>query len=376
MAKRDYYEVLGVPRDCSDEEVKKAFRRLALQYHPDRNPSPDASEKFKEINEAYQVLSDPQKRAQYDRYGHAGVRVEPGFGRDFQGFDIFGGFGDIFDSFFGDFTGRSTRSSQRGADIRVDLKVSFEEAAFGTEKTVRVTRTELCHRCQGRGAEPGTGTTTCGTCRGSGQVKRAQRSFFGQFVQVSVCPTCHGRGSILNTPCSNCQGVGMERRTREIAVKIPAGVSDGVQVRLTGEGDVGVNGGPPGNLYIDLHVAEHKLFQRQGYDLIYELPISFTQAVLGDVVQVPTLEGEETLKIPPGTQPGTVFRIKGKGIPYLNDHRKGDMLVTVKLVVPSSISPRQRELLNELAKTFTQNGSADQGKDKGFIGKIKDAFTS
>ena len=372
MAKRDYYDVLGLSRGASEEEIKKAFRKRAMEYHPDRNKNPDAEERFKEINEAYQILVDPQKRVQYDRFGHAGVTAgRTGSGRDFEGF---GGFGDIFDSFFGDFTGRSQqRRAQRGSDIQYAVTVPFEEAVFGTEREVEVTRTERCHQCRGSGSKPGTSPSTCSTCRGMGQVRRSQRSVFGQFSQVACCPNCMGKGSVINTPCENCRGAGTERRNRKIAVKIPAGVEDGMQIRLTGEGDVGTNGSSPGNLYVHLTVKQHSLFQRDGNDILYELPLNFVQAALGDEVEVPTLNGSETLRIPPGTQPGAIFRIRGKGVPHLNGHRRGDLVIPVKLQIPTALDARQRKLLEELGQSLEKpnDGSSDE---KGLFDRIKDAF--
>ena len=375
MAKRDYYEALGVPKEASEEEVRKAFRKKAMDYHPDRNKNPDAEEKFKEVNEAYQVLIDPQKRTQYDRFGHAGVGARSGgSARDFEGFDVFGGFGDIFDSFFGDFAGRGQqRTAQRGANIQYGVTIPFEEAVFGTEREVEVSRTERCHKCHGSGAEPGTRPSTCSTCRGVGQVRRTQRSLFGQFSQVTACPACKGKGSTIDTPCVSCEGSGTERNRRKVVIKIPAGVEDGMQIRLTGEGDVGTNGSTPGNLYIHISVKEHSLFRREGSDLIYELPISFIQASLGDVVQIPTMNGSEELRIPPGTQPGSFFHIKGKGVPLLNGNRRGDLIVPVKLMVPTSVDPQQRRLLEELAKTMEPPNDGPD-KEKGLFDKIKDAL--
>ena len=375
MAKRDYYEVLGVSKGVSEEAVRKAYRKKAMEYHPDRNKNPDAEDKFKEVNEAYHVLIDSQKRANYDRFGHAGAGVgSGGFGRDFDGADVFGGFGDIFDSFFGDFTGRGRqRTSQRGDDIQYGVTIPFEDAVFGTEREVEVARVEKCHRCSGSGSEPGTSPSTCQTCRGAGQVRRSQRSIFGQFTQVTACPTCRGVGSTISSPCNSCHGAGTERRDRKIAIKIPAGVEDGMQIRLTGEGDVGINGGPAGNLYIQLSVAAHKEFRREGQDLIYELSLNFVQAALGDEVEVPTLSGQETLKIPPGTQSGAVFRIKGKGVPQLNGHRRGDMVVPITLQVPTSLDAHQRSLLEELGKTMET--PSDGTGDKGLFNKIKDVLS-
>ncbi len=392
MAQTDYYEVLGVSRGDSDEEVRKAFRKKAMEYHPDRNKSADAEERFKEINEAYQVLHDPKKRAQYDRFGHAGVGGNGGFDRPFDGYDVFGGFGDIFDSFFGDMSGRRAREPQRGADIQQQLTLTFEEAVFGTEKEVEVSRIEKCHRCSGAGNEPGTSVVDCNTCRGSGQVRRTQRSLFGQFAQITTCPTCQGRGQTIDTPCSSCHGSGMERRKRKTAVTIPAGVQSGMQVRLTSEGDIGRNGGPPGNLYIQVRVREHDVFDREEYDLIYELPLNMVEATLGVEKEVPTLDGDtETLKIPQGTQPGSEFRIRGKGIPHIHSNRRGDLRVLVDLQIPKNLTSHQRDLLNELARSLGQNGAGeDEGeaddtdngrhereqpsKDRGLFDRIKDAF--
>ena len=376
MAKRDYYEVLGVSKGATEENVRKAFRKKAMDYHPDRNKNPDAEGKFKEINEAYQVLIDPQKRARYDRFGHAGVSTSTGgtSARDFEGFDIFGGFGDIFDSFFGDFTGRSQqRTTQRGGDLQYGIGIPLDEAVLGTERDVEVQRVERCQRCHGSGSRPGTSPSTCSTCRGIGQVRRSQRSVFGQFTQVTSCPTCKGKGSVITTPCDNCHGAGTERHSRKIVVKIPAGVEDGMQIRLTGEGDAGANGRQPGNLYIHISVKDHELFRREGDDLVYELPLNIVQAALGDEVEIPTLDGNETLKIPAGTQPGYVFRIKSKGVPQLNGHRRGDLVVPVKLLVPTSMDSHQQKLMEELAKTM-EKPTDSSSREKGLFDRIKDAF--
>ena len=376
MAKRDYYQVLGVAKGTSEEEVRKAFRKKAMEYHPDRNKNPDAEEKFKEVNEAYQILMDPQKRAQYDRFGHAGVETGAGAGfqRDFEGFDIFGGFGDIFESFFGDGTSRTRqRTAQRGSDLQYGITIPFKEAIFGTGREVDITRVEKCERCRGSGGEPGTSPTACSTCRGMGQVRRTQRNVFGQFSQVTTCPSCKGQGSTITSPCNICHGAGTEHHKRKIEVTIPAGVEDGVQVRYTGLGNAGSGGGPSGHLYIHVSVDEHRLFSREGDDIIYELPLNFAQAALGDEMDIPTLEGTETLKIPPGTQPGSVFRIKGKGVPRQNGRGGGDLLVPVQVQVPVSLDPEQRRLLEELSKTMERPGDSD-AKDRGLFDKIKDAF--
>ena len=386
MADQEYYSVLGVSRDVGDEDIRKAFRKKAMEYHPDRNKNPGAEDKFKEINEAYQVLSDPKKRAQYDRFGKAGVGANFGGDRPFDGFDVFGGFGDIFDSFFGDVSGQRARQAQRGADLQQRVVLSFEEAVFGAEKEVDVNRTELCRHCSGAGNEPGTSVDTCTGCRGSGQVRRAQRSVFGQFTQVAACPNCQGRGSIIASPCANCRGATRERRARKIAVNIPGGVESGMQVRLSGEGDVGHNGGGSGNLYVHVDVLEHQFFHRDDADLVYELPINMVEAALGAEKLIPTLDGhDEKLKLPQGTQPGAEFRIRGKGIPRLNTNRRGDLRVQVDVRVPGSLNDYQRELLEELSRSFdgesrpkngrgSDNGSSPEDQEKGLFDRIKEAF--
>ena len=373
MAKRDYYDILGISRGSSGEEVKKAFRMKALEYHPDRNKSPDAEEKFKEVNEAYHVLSDADNRARYDRFGHGGVGSgNGGFARDFEGFDIFGGFGDIFDSFFGDSGSRARARPQRGEDIHASVTLKFEEAIFGTERELEINRVEPCHRCNRTGSEPGYSPTACSTCRGTGQVRRSQRSIFGQFVQVAPCSNCQGKGSLITNPCSNCQGVGYERRKRTIVVKIPAGVENGMQVRLSNEGSTGINGASPGHLYVSVSVKEHKLFHREGDDLVYELPLNVFQAALGTTVDVPTLEGRETLKIPSGTQHDTVFTIKGMGSSRVNSSRRGNLVVQVKVVVPTNLDSRQRAMMEELASTT--DDADGKPREKGWFNKIRDAF--
>ena len=383
MADRDYYQVLGVSRSDSEEEIRKAFRKKAMEYHPDRNKNADAEEKFKEINEAYQVLSNPTKRSQYDLYGRAGVSSNGGFDRPFEGFDVFGGFGDIFDSFFGDMSGRRTRDAQRGRDVQQRVVLSFEEAVFGAARQVEVTRQEKCQRCSGKGNEPGTPINTCNTCRGSGRVRRAQRSLFGQFSQITPCTTCQGTGKFIRTHCTSCRGDGMERRKRKIAVTIPAGVESGMQVRLTGEGDVGRDVGGSGNLYIYVDVQEHPLFTREGHDLVYQLGINLAEAALGSEKPVPTLDNEDaTLKVPPGTQHGTEFRIRGKGVPRLDNGRRGDLRVLVNLQVPRSVTAQQRKLLEELAESMNDgagkgpdgNEEEDPGKDKGLFDRIKESL--
>ncbi len=353
MPDRDYYQSLGVARTASDEDIRKAFRKQAMEFHPDRNKDPGAEEKFKEINEAYQVLSDSKKRAQYDAYGKAGVNGNNGNDRPFDGFDVFGGFGDIFDSFFGGASGQRGSQAQRGDDLEQRVVLSFEEAVFGADREVEVNRLEQCRECSGAGNEPGTAVNTCATCRGSGQVRRVQRSVFGQFAQVTSCTTCNGSGKTFENPCSNCRASGMERRRRKIEVKIPAGVEDGMQVRLTGEGDRGSRGGPNGNLYVRLRVQAHQDFQRDGNDLLYLLPLNIAEASLGGEKAVPTLDGgDHLLKFPAGTQAGQEFRVRGRGIPHLNANRRGDLRVLVDLRVPGKLNAKQRALLEEFARSM------------------------
>ena len=368
--RRDFYDVLGVPRGATPEEIRTKFRRLALEYHPDRNSDPGAQDKFKEINEAYQVLSDPQKRNEYDRFGRVGVGAGRGGGRGFEGADPFSGFGDIFDAFFGGFPGGSRRAPQRGNHVQTTLTLTFEEAVFGVEKEIEVRRVEPCGRCGGKAAEQGTSPVQCTVCRGSGQIRRVQRSIFGQFTQVGPCTRCNGEGTTITSPCTQCSGSGRERRSRKIRVNIPPGVEDGTQVRLSGEGDTGNNGGRPGDLYVGLRVQTHEVFQRNDHEILYELPINFAQAALGDDREVPTLDGMEPLRIPAGTQAGTVFRIKGKGVPYSVKGKRGDHLVVVNVVTPRSLDENQRRLFEELSSTLG-NGSKE---DKGWLGKIKDAL--
>ena len=373
-SKRDYYDVLGVPRNAPEDEIRRAYRRKAMDYHPDRNKRPEAEQQFKEVNEAYHVLADAEKRTQYDRFGHAGVNGQAGGARGFDGYDGFGGFGDIFDSFFGDVSGRRRRGPQRGRDIEAKVVLPFEEAAFGTEREVEVNRIERCSQCNGSGTAPGSTPETCHTCRGMGQVRQSQHTVFGNFSQVAECPGCKGRGTNITHPCSNCHGHGTERRLRRIAVKIPAGVESGMQVRLSHEGDSSPNGGQAGNLYLSITVDAHEFFQREGDDLLYELPVSFTQAVLGTELEVPSLEGTENLKIPAGTQPTARFRIRGKGIPHVNSGRRGDLLVSVKLEVPKSADAEQRKLLEELARLYSPAEEDVAEKQKGLFDKIKDVF--
>jgi len=346
--KRDYYEVLGVSRDASSEEIKRAFRKLAFQYHPDRNRDGGAEEKFKEVNEAYEVLSDADKRAAYDRWGHSGA--ESLFGRSFDGFD-FSGVGDIFEAFFGG-TGTTTRKTpRRGNDLRHKISISFEEAALGCEKEIDITRTEICSTCRGSGSNPGSQPSSCPSCNGTGQVRRSLR-FFGPFVMNTTCSQCRGEGKIITDPCRDCKGTGVQRRKHRVPINVPPGVDEGIGMRLDGEGDAGLRGGLAGNLYIELSVAKHEFFTRQRDDVIFELPVNFAQAALGTEVDVPTLYGKVKLKIPSGSQTGQIFRLKDKGIPHLHANGRGDQLVRLLVVTPESLSKEQRKLFEELDKSL------------------------
>lgn len=371
-APRDYYEVLGVERSANEQDLKKAFRKLAMEFHPDRNPSPEAAERFKEINAAYEVLSDADRRAVYDRYGHAGLNGGAGSGQGFEGFANFEGFGDIFDAFFGGARNKSRRRGPaRGADLRYNLRLTFDEAVFGTEKELEYQRLEACGRCEGRGAEPGTDLSTCPECRGAGEIRRAQQSVFGQFVNVSTCSRCMGEGKIVSTPCAECRGAGRLRRTRRIKVNVPAGVDEGTQVRLSGEGEAGLRGGEPGTLYVVLSVTPHAEFERVEYDILYELGANIAQASLGARVTIPTLDGEMEIEIPAGTQSSDQFVIPGKGVPRLRGNGRGDMVVRVTVVTPEELTEQQRSLLEQLAETMGTPTLPQ--KQKGFFERLKDA---
>jgi len=350
MEKRDYYEVLGIGRNATEAEIKKAYRQAALKYHPDKNPgNKEAEERFKEAAEAYAVLSDPEKRRLYDQYGHEALRGA-GVG-GFSGFeDIFSSFGDIFGDFFGTGFGRSSRQRrtgpQRGSDLRYDLSISFMEAALGAEKEVLVEKAESCETCGATGAAPGTGRVTCSVCRGSGTVTRSQ----GFFTVSLTCSRCGGVGSLIEQPCPECKGSGKVKKKKKLSLKIPAGVDTGAQLRLQGEGEGGLRGGPPGDLYIFIHVEPHEIFQRQHDDIYCEVPITFTQAALGAEIEVPTLDGTMKLKIPAGTQTGKVFTLEGKGIPHLRGQGRGDEYVQVAVKVPTHLTEKQEELLREFAE--------------------------
>ena len=370
--KRDYYEVLGVQRGASDQEIKSAYRKLALQHHPDRNPNnPDAEEKFKEASEAYAVLADSEKRGVYDRFGHAGLGGS-GAGTGFDA-TVFQDFNDIFGEFFG-FSdifggggGRRRSRAQRGADLREDITVEFEEAVFGTETKVTYRRHENCESCHGSGSAQGKAPSTCRSCGGRGQVRYQQ----GFFSVARTCPSCQGSGSVISDPCTKCKGEGRNVQQKTIDARIPAGVEDETRIRFSGLGEAGLHGGPHGDLYVVLHVKEHPFFERQGTDLHCVVPISFTQAALGTEIQIPTLESEHMLKIPEATQSGTVLKIRGKGVPVLNGHGKGDLFVEVRVQTPSKLTKRQRELLQELQSTTPVENKPER---RSILGKMKDMF--
>ena len=372
-AQRDFYEVLGLTRNASADEIKRAYRKLAMEYHPDRNASGDATERFKEINHAYEVLSDADKRVAYDRFGHAGVDGAGG-PAGFDGFSSFEGFGDIFDAFFsgaGGGRGGRRRGPARGADLRARITLTFEEAAFGVEKELDYARLEHCDGCGGSGAAPGSAPETCPECNGAGEIRRAQQSVFGQFVNVSTCGRCRGEGRVITNPCAECRGRGGVRRQRQISVKIPAGVDDGQQVRLTGEGEVGERGGQPGNLYVVLDVHPHELFERLNHDILYDLPLNLAQAALGASLKVPTLDGDMDFDVPAGTQSGDEFVVRGEGVPRLNSTRRGDMIVQATVVVPEALTEEQRGLLEQLADTL--GTPSLPSRHKSFLERLRDA---
>jgi molecular chaperone DnaJ len=346
--KRDYYEVLGVGRDATGDDIKKAFRKLAFQYHPDHNHDDGASEKFKELNEAYEILCDPTRRAAYDRFGqNGGMNL---FGQESDGFDL--GFGDIFEAFFGGSATGARQAPEKGATLQINVSLTLAEAAFGCEKEVTIVRTEYCTECQGTRSKTGSQPERCSGCNGSGQIKQVKSSVFGRFTNVTVCPKCHGEGRIITEPCPRCRGTGRERHQRVVPVKIPAGVNDGNQIGIRGQGDAGSRGGPSGDLIVNITVQKHEFFTREGDDIYYELPINFAQAALGTEVVVPTLEGDTKLKIPAGCQSGANFRFRNKGITRLQDRGRGDQIVTVTVTTPDSLTKEQRQLFEQLAQSL------------------------
>jgi molecular chaperone DnaJ len=371
---RDYYETLGVSRNADKEEIKQAYRRLARKYHPDVNKEPGAEERFKEINRAYEILSEPETKARYDRFGEAGVGA--GAGAGYQDFGDMGGFADIFESFFSGFAGSGTGTQTRrrggpvrGDDLRLDLKLDFREAVFGGEKEIRISHLETCTNCNGSGAKPGTRPRTCPTCTGSGQVRRATRTPFGSFTQVSVCPTCNGTGQVIEEKCDVCSGNGQRQETKKLKITIPAGVDNGTRLRVSGEGDAGQRSGPSGDLYVYLFINDDLEFQREGINILSEVKISYLQAILGSRMEVKTVDGPEELLIPPGTQPSTVLTLEGKGVPKLgNPVSRGDHRITISVDIPTRINPEERELLEKLAKI--RGDRVGKGGIEGLIGKM------
>ncbi|CAM3439094.1 molecular chaperone DnaJ [Marinicrinis lubricantis] len=370
MSKRDFYEVLGVGKDASEDEIKKAYRKLARQYHPDVNKAPDAEEKFKEVKEAYDVLSDDQKRATYDRYGHIDPNQGMGGMGGFDGAD-FGGFGDIFDMFFGGGQRRNPNAPKRGADLQYTMTIEFKEAVFGKELDIQIPRTETCDDCHGSGARPGTKPERCTVCGGTGQQEVVQNTAFGRIVNRRVCNACSGQGTIVKDKCSKCHGTGKLKKQRSIHIKVPAGVDDGAQLRVSGEGEAGSKGGPPGDLYVVIRVKPHEFFEREGDDIYCEVPLTFAQAALGDEIEVPTLTGKVKLKVPAGTQTGTYFRLKGKGVPRLRGYGQGDQHVKAVVVTPSRLNDKQKDLLREFAQL---SGEETHEQNQSFFDRMKKAF--
>jgi molecular chaperone DnaJ len=374
LAKRDYYEVLGVNRDASEEDIKKAYRKLAMKWHPDRNPdNPKAEEHFKEAKEAYEVLTDAQKRPAYDQFGHAGVdpSAAAGAGAGFgQGQ---AGFGDIFSDIFGEIFGgaRGGRSNVfRGADLRYNMEIALEQAAHGFETKIRIPTLAECATCKGSGAKPGTQPVTCATCRGAGQVRVSQ----GPFSMAQTCPRCHGTGKTIANPCVTCAGAGRVKHQKTLSVKIPAGVDEGDRVRLTGEGEAGVNGGPPGDLYVQVHLKPHPVFQRDHDDLHCEMPVSFSTAALGGEIQIPTLDGSARIKVPAETQSGKTFRLRGKGIKGVRSQQPGDLFCHVVVETPINLTARQRELLQEFETISQKDAARHNPRAKGWFDKVKEFF--
>jgi len=379
MAKKDFYEVLGLQKGASDEEIKKAFRKLAIKYHPDKNQGhKEAEEKFKEINEAYQVLSDPEKKARYDQYGDADAVGGNYGGYGAEGFDFsdFGGFGDIFDSFFGGGGGGGRRKKggpARGADLEYTVTLTFEEAVAGVEKEISITRNETCETCGGTGAKAGTQPKTCDKCGGTGQINVQRNTPLGSFMSVSTCDKCGGKGTIITDPCPECKGTGKIRKNRKITINIPAGVDTGNVIPMRGQGEDGTGGGPAGDLYVNIRVTPHKVFKRKGYDIFIDSHISFSKAALGIELKVPTIDGDVKYSVPPGTQPGTVFRLKGKGVPKVNGHGRGDQYVNIVVDIPKSVSAKQKDALLMYMEASGEISEED-GSKKSFIDKLKDSF--
>ncbi|HEY3057472.1 MAG TPA: molecular chaperone DnaJ [Chloroflexota bacterium] len=372
--KRDYYDVLGVARAASDDEIKKAYRKLALQFHPDRNKAPEATERFKEATEAYQVLSDSEKRSMYDRYGHGAFDRGSGATVDFSNF-VGLSIEDLFESFFGSPGARGARQRvQRGQDLRYDLHLTLEEAVFGTSKEITLTKHVTCTRCTGNGMEPGSQPVKCTRCEGSGEIRRVQQSIFGQFVNVTLCDRCGGEGQIIADPCKECQGRGVVRAKQTISIDVPPGSDEGLQIRLNGGGEPAPRGGVAGHLYVVLHVQPHRYFKRQGHDLLLEVPINVAQAALGDEFNIPTLDGREIpIKVPAGTQSGRIVRVRTEGVPYLREHGRGDLQVHLKVRTPTELTDEQKKLFRQLSSTFGDDGTTPS-ENKSFFDKVKDVF--
>jgi molecular chaperone DnaJ len=374
MAKRDFYETLGVAKNASEEEIKKSYRKLAMKYHPDRNPdSKESEEKFKEVKEAYEMLTNPEKREAYDRYGHAGV--DPNMGGGGQGGFGAGGFADSFGDIFGDiFGGGRSRSAgpqvYRGADLRYNLEITLEQAAHGFDTTIRVPSWDKCDTCHGTGAKPGTAPSTCSTCAGHGQV-RMQQGFFS--IQ-QTCPKCHGSGKVITDPCAPCGGAGRIKRNKTLEVKIPVGIDNGMRIRSSGNGEPGTNGGPSGDLYVEIHIKPHAVFQREGDDLHCEMPISFVKATLGGEIEVPTLSGKVSFTIPEGTQSGKTFRLKAKGIKGVRSGYAGDLFCHVVVETPVKLTDKQKDLLREFERLTMEGGAKHSPQSKGWMDKVKDFF--
>ncbi len=381
MAKKDYYEILGVPRNANDNEIKKAYRKLAIKFHPDKNQgNPDAEAKFKEASEAYEILSNPQKRAQYDQFGHVGGAGDAGWGGGFSGgagIDLeealrtfmgeFGSGGSIFDEIFGGSGRRKSKSSKPGSDLRYDLELTLEDTCKTTKKEIELNRLLTCSDCSGNGTKDSDSRTTCGTCGGSGNIRQTQ----GFFSMSRTCPRCNGEGSIIKNPCTSCKGRGRKESTKKITITIPAGVSDGIQLKVGGEGEAGIRGGRPGDLYVFIHVKKHQFFERQDDDIICEVPISFPVAALGGEVYVPTISGKVKLKIPEGTQNGRIFRLKERGIPNIHGYGTGDQLVKIIVETPTNLNAKARDLLSEFAKV---TGSEVHPQSNSFLDKVKQLF--
>ncbi|MBS4194737.1 molecular chaperone DnaJ [Lederbergia citri] len=373
MSKRDYYEVLGVSKSATKDEIKKAYRRLSKQYHPDINKEAGADEKFKEITEAYEVLNDDQKRAQYDQFGHEGPQGFGGGGFGGADFGGFGGFEDIFNTFFGGGGRRDPNAPRQGSDLQYTMTLTFEEAVFGKETIIEIPREETCDTCNGSGAKPGTTPESCPHCHGSGQLNVEQNTPFGRIVNRRVCNHCNGTGKLIKEKCRTCGGDGKVKKRRKINVKIPQGIDDGQQMRVSGEGEPGINGGPPGDLYVVFHVMPHEFFEREGDDIYCEMPITFAQAALGDEIEVPTLYGKVKLKIPAGTQTGTRFRLRGKGVHNVRGYGTGDQHIQVKVITPTKLTEQQKQLLRDFADT---SGDTLDEQHESFFDKVKRAFKS